>query len=137
MQETRVDVRVIYADVDRMGVVHHGNYFRFFEHARTEFLRRRGMSYAEVEAGGVIMPMVEVQVRYLAPARYDDLLEVRAMLAEVRPASVTFEYELRRAGEDKLLARGRPVLACCNAQGHPVRIPAPVRALLERDELPR
>jgi acyl-CoA thioester hydrolase len=136
MQETRTTVRVIYADVDRMGVVHHGNYFRYFEQGRTEFLRQRGMSYAEVEASGVIMPIVEVQVRYLAPARYDDLLEVRVMLTELKHVSVTFEYELRRVGGDeKLLARGRTVLACCSAQGQPVRLPPVVRELLAREPL--
>ncbi|MGZ5164114.1 MAG: acyl-CoA thioesterase, partial [Burkholderiales bacterium] len=83
MQTSIVPVRVIYADVDRMNVVHHANYFRFFESARTEFIRRRGASYAEVEASGVILPIVDVQVRYLAPARYDDLLHVRVTVTEL------------------------------------------------------
>lgn len=137
MQETTTKVRVLYADVDRMGVVHHGNYFRYFEHARTEFLRRRGMSYAEVEASGVILPLVEVAVRYLAPARYDDLLAVRVLLTELKHVTVTFEYEVRRVGgEGVLLARGRTTLACCTPEGRPRRIPLELRALLERDELP-
>lgn len=136
MQETRTLVRVIYADVDRMGVVHHGTYFRYFEQGRTEFLRNRGLSYADVEASGVLMPLVEVSVRYLSPARYDDLLEVRTMLVELRSASVTFGYELRRVGGDgRVLARARTTLACCNLQGRPMRIPAHVRAVLVRDEL--
>lgn len=134
MQTSIVPVRVIYADVDRMNVVHHGNYFRFFETARTEFIRRRGASYAEVEASGVILPIVDVQVRYLSPARYDDLLHVTVRVTELRHVSVTFSYEVRRAGDATKLAEGTTRLACCTAAGRPTRMPPHIRALLESPE---
>lgn len=135
MQTSIVPVRVIYADVDRMNVVHHANYFRFFETARTEFIRRRGASYAEVEASGVILPIVDVQVRYLAPARYDDLLQVQVTVTQLRHVSVTFAYEVRRAGDATVLVRGTTMLACCTSAGRPTRMPTHIRAILESPEL--
>jgi acyl-CoA thioester hydrolase len=137
MQETQASVRVLYGDVDRMGVVHHGHYFRYFEFARTEFLRNRGMTYASVEDSGVIMPVVDATVRYIAPARYDDLLHIRVSVAEVKQVSVEFNYEVRRDGEDKVLVRATTRLACCTREGRPTRVPDEVRALFTRDELAR
>lgn len=134
MQTSIVSVRVIYADVDRMNVVHHANYFRFFESARTEFIRRRGVSYAEVEATGVILPIVDVHVRFHSPARYDDLLDVKVSVTELKHASVTFAYEVRRAGETTILATGSTMLACCTSAGRPTRMPPAIRAMLEQTE---
>ena len=76
-------VRVRYAETDQMGVVYHGHYFQYFEVARAESIRTLGFSYADMERMGVIMPVVEVQCRYLRPARYDDLLTVRVQLKEL------------------------------------------------------
>jgi acyl-CoA thioester hydrolase len=135
MQRSLVHVRVIYADVDRMNVVHHANYLRYFETARTEFLRRRGASYAQVEASGIIMPIIDVQIRYHAPARYDDLLAIDVHVSEIRPVAVTFGYAVRRVGEETLLVRGSTALASCNAAGRPVRLPTAIRDLLDRPEL--
>jgi len=125
---TRLDVRVIYGDTDQMGVVYYANYLRFFEAARGAYLRERGRSYADFEARGVALPVVEAQVRYHAPARYDELLQVEATVAEVRGASLRFTYRVAR-GPD-LLAEGYTVHACLGPDGRPRRLPAEIRALL-------
>src|SRR5262249_5138353 len=76
-----VEIRVIYGDTDQAGIVYYANYLRFFEASRGAFLRERGRSYVEIEAAGLTMPVIEAHVRYLRPARYDDLIVVKVRLA--------------------------------------------------------
>ena len=91
-------IRVEYHHTDQMGVVHHSNYVKFFEVARTEWLRANGLTYAEMERRGVMMPIVDVAVKYRNPALYDELLSVTAFVDEMPMARMTFRYEVR--GED-------------------------------------
>ncbi len=76
-------VRVRYSEVDQMGVVYHSNYFPYFESARAESIRQLGMTYADMEKMGIIMPVVDVHFRYLRPAKYDDLLTIKTILKEL------------------------------------------------------
>ena len=92
----RFVVRVRYADTDQMGMAYHGNYVTWFEVGRTEMLRAQGMSYREVEEAGFRMPVLEVQCRYLKPARYDDELVIETVLAHLGRASMRFEYRVDR-----------------------------------------
>jgi acyl-CoA thioester hydrolase len=121
---SRSSLRVRFADTDLMGIVHHANYLAYFEMGRVEWLRRRGVTYVDWTARGVFLPVVEVSVRYLAPARFDDTLVVEAALVELRAASVRFEYRLLR--EDELLAEGRTRLACIGRSYAPQRFPEDV-----------
>jgi acyl-CoA thioester hydrolase len=91
MFSTETQIRVRYAETDQMGVVYHGNYFAYFEAARAESIRMLGLTYADMERMGVIMPVIEVQCRYLRPARYDDLLTIKVMLKEL-PARHKIEF---------------------------------------------
>ena len=125
--------RVIYGDTDQMGVVYYANYLRYFEAARSTFLRQLGRSYRDVEAWGVALPVVEARCRYHRPARYEDLLDIDTRVTELGGASMRFEYEVRRDGE--LLASGHRLHACVGADGRPRRLPAELRALI--GDLPR
>ena len=91
-------LRVEYHHTDQMGIVHHSNYVRFFEAARTEWLRAVGMTYAEMERRGVMMPIVDVQIRYRQPSYYDEMLSIMTYVDELPMARMTFRYEIR--GED-------------------------------------
>ena len=91
-------LRVEYHHTDQMGIVHHSNYVKFFEAARTEWLRAAGLTYAEMERRGVMMPIVEVNVKYKHPALYDELITVRAIVDEMPMARMVFRYEI--TGED-------------------------------------
>lgn len=73
-------IRVRYAETDQMGVVYHSNYFQYFEVARAESIRSMGITYADMERMGIIMPVVEVKCKYIKPALYDDLLTVKLIL---------------------------------------------------------
>src|SRR2546430_2810898 len=105
-------IRVIYGDTDQMGVVYYANYFRFFEFARSELFRARGVSYRDVEAGGSLLPVIEASCLYKAPARYDDLLLIQTEVGEIKNASFSFIYSLRREGEPQVLCTGKTVHAC-------------------------
>ena len=80
MYTSDIQIRVRYAETDQMGYVYHGNYAAYFEVARTEAFRKLGISYRELEADGVGMPVGEIRTRFRRPARYDDLLTVRLLL---------------------------------------------------------
>jgi acyl-CoA thioester hydrolase len=102
--ETRVRVR--YAETDQMGVVYHANYLVWFEVGRVEWIRQLGLDYKSMEQEGCNIAVVEANVRYKAPARYDDELVVRTRLAQVRGAILRFVYAVHRAADDTLLCEG-------------------------------
>jgi acyl-CoA thioester hydrolase len=96
MIEHRYHHRVRYRECDPMGVVYHAHYVDHFEAARTEAFRARGLPYSAIEESGVAMPVVEMQLRFLGSARYDDLIEVLVRFPETPTVRVTAEYEVRR-----------------------------------------
>ncbi len=117
------EVRVRYAETDKMGVVYYANYFVWFEVARADLLRSLGWTYREMEAAGVSLPVIEAHCRYRRGARYDDELEVTAegrMLSAVR---MEFTYEVVRKGESAVAASGRTVHAAVDTAGRPCRLP--------------
>ena len=87
-------IRVWYKHTDQMAICHHSNYICYYEAARSELLRYLGMSFAEVEKRGIMMPILEVQSKYHRPAYYDELLTVRIMLRELPTARINFFYEI-------------------------------------------
>ncbi len=122
-------VRVIYGDTDQMGVVYYANYFRYFELARGEYLRAGGVSYRDIEREGVMLPVIEAYCHYRASAKFDDMLVIETSITQVRYASLTFEYALRREGDPQLLCTGKTVHACVNREGRPIRLPDSVTRL--------
>lgn len=98
--------RVIYGDTDAMGVVYYGNYMRFLELARGALMRRLGKPYGEVEERGLVIPVAEVGVKYIRPARYDDEIVIKIRVERLTGASIRFAYELHRKQDDLLLATG-------------------------------
>jgi acyl-CoA thioester hydrolase len=105
--ESITPIRVRYAETDAMGIVHHAVYPVWMELGRSDFLRQLGQSYAEWEAQGVMMSVGELQVKYRAPAKYDELVEVRTRLPEAGRRKIVFAYEIRR--NEVKLAEGRTV----------------------------
>src|ERR1700744_2768198 len=83
MYITETQIRIHYALTDQMGVVYHGHYAQFYEIARVEGLRKLGISYKELEATGIILPVVDIHSKFLRPAKYDDLITVKAFLKEL------------------------------------------------------
>ena len=104
---TETEIRVRYAETDKMGIVHHANYLIWFELGRSEFCRARGFSYLEMEEKeNALMVVAESYCRYKSPAFYEDILLVRTNLAEIKSRSLRFVYEIIRPSDSVLLAEG-------------------------------
>ena len=120
--ETRLRVR--YAETDQMGVVYHANYLVWMEIGRVEYVRSCGFNYKDLETlEGILLSVVDVQCRYLYPARYDDEIVVRTDMVRSNPRMVEFGYEIRHAEPDRLLASGSTRHVWLNRNMRPSRLP--------------
>ncbi len=116
MFNSETTIRVRYAETDQMNVVYHGNYAQYFEVARAEAIRELGFTYKEMEASGVVMPIVELHTKFLRPAKYDDLLTIKTQLRELpTDHRIEFHHEVYNE-EGKLLTIGRIVLYFLDAK---------------------
>ncbi|WBA42062.1 acyl-CoA thioesterase [Hymenobacter canadensis] len=131
MYSSDTQIRVRYAETDQMGYVYHGNYAAYFEVCRTEAFRQLGISYKDLEAEGVGMPVGEIRTRFRRPARYDDLLTVRLLLKQPAEGSrVLFEYEIYNEAQE-LLTEGHTLMVFVNmSTGRPVPIPPHIQQKL-------
>ena len=121
MIQSRAQVTVRYAETDMMGIVYHGSYLPWFEIGRTTLLKEQGIVYRDLEAAGYRLPVLEVGVKYLRPAFYDDTVTIVTTLAEKPVVRIELTYEVRRGGD--LLATGRTAHAFIDRDGRPVRPP--------------
>ena len=122
----RLPVRVYYEDTDFGGVVYYANYLRFLERGRTEALRDMGVDQVALKEQGQVFVVRRANVDFLAPARFDDMLEVRTWASTVKRASAIMAQEIWR-GEDRLIA-AEITIACITLEGRPTGLPEPVRA---------
>jgi acyl-CoA thioester hydrolase len=98
--------RVRYKETDQMGIAHHSNYIVWFEIGRTDLCRHAGFPYADIEALGLIMVVIEVNCRYRVPYRYDEEVSIRTSVADVQSRTMRFTYELRDAAGERIHATG-------------------------------
>ncbi len=111
MYTTTVEIRVRYGETDAMGYLYYGNYALYYEVGRTDMIRSLGITYKELEAGGLIMPVAEYYTKFIRPALYDDLITVKTILKEwPGDRRITFHSELYNE-TGKLLNTGRVILA--------------------------
>lgn len=122
--------RVNYSEIDQMGVVYHSRYVVWFDEARTEHIRRTGVSYRELEARGVLLVVGELRVRYRQPARYDDLVRIRCWVRECASRRVTFGYAVEHADDNRLLVTAATDMMALNRNFASARLPDDVVALL-------
>lgn len=129
------EYRVIYGDTDMMGVSYYGNYFRWFEGARSEYFRALGLPYTECEKQGLMLPVVETAAKYFAPSTYDDLLVVRTSVSELGRSSMRFEYQVFEKKSQKLLVSGFSVHVCVDRAMKPVRLPDSIKKIVKVHKL--
>ena len=120
--EHRHRLRVRYAETDQMGVAHHSACVPWLEEARIEWLRAHGSSYRDLEAGGILMPVVDLQVRYRRPVRFDDAVDLITTVSAPGPTRLVFHTELFHEG--KLCLTADVTVAAIDRDSRPVRIPA-------------
>ena len=129
-RETTCQVRVRYQETDAMGVVYYANYLTWFEVGRCDLLRHLGDSYHEIEErDGIHLPVLEAHCRYLRPARYDDVVEIRTRASLPSRARLRFDYHLWKGST--LLATGSTVHAAVTRGGRPCRLPPQLTEILE------
>lgn len=129
------NIRVRYKDTDRMGLVYYGNYFTFFEVARSEFMRDLGYPYAQIEAEGYNLVVTEASANYHDNTKYDALIIVKTMIYPVKRVRVRFEYRVFNE-KGRLLVSGHTVHACLNSDQKPTRIPAKLKEIIEKTAKP-
>lgn len=108
-------IRVRYAETDRMGLLHHANYLVYFEQARTELLRDQGLTYKGMEDGGFFLVITNIEVKYKSPAKYDDLLTIKTTVS--RTTAVRIDHTYVVTCEGRTVAEGKSTLACVNREG--------------------
>ena len=124
-------MRVRYADTDKMGFAYYGNYPKYYEVARVEAFRALQYPYKEMEDEGVGMPVLDLSIRYLKPAKYDDLLTVKVMVPEMPRARIKFLYEVTNEANE-LVNTGETTLAFMQLEtGRPVKMPVRLREAIE------
>ncbi len=101
MYTSETKIRVRYGETDKMGVVYYGSYALYYEVARTDLLRSIGLTYKQFEDQGIMLPVVSLNIKYIAPAYYDDLLTIKTIIPELPGYKIFFRYEI--FNEDKLL----------------------------------
>lgn len=126
--ESLTEIRVRYAETDAMGIVHHAVYPVWMELGRSDLLRQLGQSYSEWEAAGIRITVGEIHVKYRAPARYDELIQVRSRVREASRRRIVFGYFIEREGT--LLASGESVHLVCGSDGRARILPEPYLSLV-------
>jgi len=128
-----VEFRVRYAETDQMGVAYHANYLIWCEIGRTDHIRGIGTSYREMEEQGIILAVSEASLRFIASAKYDDLIRVETTLAKVTSRTMTFDYVISNAATGARLATASTTLISIDPRGKVTALPAEMRARLARD----
>ncbi|WP_276976503.1 thioesterase family protein [Flavobacterium filum] len=134
MKEHQLQVRVRYSETDQMGVVYHGNYLPYFEIGRVEWLRNHGISYKSMEENGIALPIVNININYKKPARYDDLLTVRTTFKNQSSVKIEFECKIENE-KGELLTTADFVLVFVDIKtGKPTLPPENIKAILHKME---
>ncbi len=114
--------RVRYAETDAMGIAHHGSYVDWMEMGRTEFMRAFGFTYRQLEEMGVLLPVLEINVRYKAAAVYDDELRITTWVEELTRVRVKLAYKIERTSDNLLLTEAYSLHTFAGPDGRPIRI---------------
>lgn len=116
MYKSTTRLKVRYAETDKMGIVHHSNYYVYFETAREDFIVGSGISYKDIEDMGIMMPLIETQCKYIQGAKYADNLIIETSLDELTSIKVVLKYRVIRNDDDKLIAEGKTTQAFVNKE---------------------
>jgi acyl-CoA thioester hydrolase len=123
MNTHQTTIKVRYAETDQMGVVYHGNYAQYLELGRLEWLSALGISYKEMEANDVMLPVVSLNINYKKPACYDDILTVSTTLVKLPTASIEFVYEIRNSSGELLTTANTKLVFVNKKSNFPMRCP--------------
>jgi len=123
MYKFDINLRVRYSETDRMGYCYYGNYAQFFEVARVEALRNLGLTYKKMENDGILLPVIEFNIKYLKPAYYDDLLTINTSIKDLPTAKIKFAYETYNEKKEKLNFATTSLVFVNKGTGKPLKGP--------------
>lgn len=126
-----MDIRIYYEDTDCGGVVYYGNYLKYFERARTQYLEERGLSVAGLMKEGTVFVVVHAELDYRSPARYGDTLTIETLVSDMTAASFTFSHVIRERESQRVVVEGSARLATVNGSGKVKRLDKPMIAALQ------
>lgn len=123
MLNCTITLKVRYVETDKMGVVHHSNYFAWFEMARVELIEKAGYTYAQLEKEGIMLPLLNASCDYIFPAYFDDILDITIYIKEIKGVKITFRYEISKHGGDgTIITKGQTTHAWTNSNLRPINI---------------
>lgn len=126
-------IRVRYGETDQMGYVYYGNYALYYEVGRVELLRKMGVAYSDLEKQGIGLPALNFEIKYIKPARYDDLIFIKTSILELPASRITFHYECTDE-KGMLLNKGKVTLVFIDIKtGKPIRCPQNLETLFKRN----
>ena len=130
MNENTTEHRVRYADTDNGGVAYYARYLEWLEVGRTELLRKNGITYAVYEKKGQFAPVININLTYKSPARYDDLLVLKTSIREIGNSSIKFVYELTKKEDSSIIAYGETTNIFVHKNLRPIPVPKEIRDIL-------
>lgn len=123
MIRNQTNIRVRYGETDQMGYVYYGNYAQFFEVGRVEWLRALGVSYKSLEESGIMLPVIQLNINYMKPAKYDDLLTITTILTKKPLVKIEFDFEVRNELNDLLTTGYTSLVFMDMKKSKPIKAP--------------
>ena len=123
MIKNQTNIRVRYGETDQMGYVYYGNYAQFFEVGRVEWLRELGVSYKSLEASGIMLPVIQLNINYMKPAKYDDLLTITTIMTKKPLVKIEFDFEVHNENNDLLTTGFTSLVFMDMKKNKPIKAP--------------
>jgi acyl-CoA thioester hydrolase len=131
MATSQIEIRIRYGETDQMGFCYYGNYAQFLEVARVETLREQGISYKELEENGILLPVRNYSIKYIAPAKYDDVIQINTEISDIKNSQIIFKYSIYL--DQKLIATAVTELVFVSKENYkPMKVPADFNFLAEK-----
>jgi acyl-CoA thioester hydrolase len=131
MATSQIEIRIRYGETDQMGFCYYGNYAQFLEVARVETLREQGISYKELEENGILLPVRNYSIKYIAPAKYDDVIQINTEISDIKNSQIIFKYSIYL--EQKLIATAVTELVFVSKENYkPMKVPADFKFLRKK-----
>ena len=123
MIKNQTNIRVRYGETDQMGYVYNGNYAQFFEVGRVEWLRALGVSYKSLEESGIMLPVIQLNINYMKPAKYDDLLTITTIMTKKPLVKIEFDFEVHNENNDLLTTGFTSLVFMDMKKNKPIKAP--------------
>ncbi|MEJ6505318.1 MAG: thioesterase family protein [Crocinitomicaceae bacterium] len=123
------ELRVRYGETDQMGFCYYGNYAQFLEVARVELLRSNGVSYKSLEEKGILLPVRTFSIKYIAPSKYDDLLQIETIISKIQASRIEFSYEIRNEKNNLIATAITELVFLDSGTMKPINAPEKIQSL--------